>query len=423
MARKVKDATLDSREARRKLKVRGKPHYKMLDRGLHLGYRRLGGGASGTWVVRHYVGEQAYRVSKIGMADDVSDADGVKVFDFYQAQTKAREHVIADRTNGGPLTVAKAMEAYCDWLDVNRKTGKDARLRANALINPVLGNVAVAALTADMIRKWHADLAKTAPRVRTREGLKQRYKVVDKHDEETMRRRKVTANRTLTYLRAALNMAWREGHVASNTAWSRVKPFENVNVARIRYLQIAEAKRLINACDPDFRQLVQAALETGARYGELTRLRVHDFNRDSGTLTIRTSKTGKGRHIVLTEEGVAFFGQLCAGRPGSAIMLVKANGEAWGRSEQGTLMRKACERAKITPPIGFHGLRHSWASLAVMAKVPLLVVAKNLGHRDTRMVEMHYGHLAEDYVSKAIREGAPRFGFKPDKKIATLTGR
>jgi integrase len=101
-------------------------------------------------------------------------------------------------------------------------------------------------------------------------------------------------------------------------------------------------------------------------------------------------------------------------------MLVKANGEAWGRSEQGLLMRKACEIAKITPPIGFHGLRHTWASLAVMAKVPLLVVAKNLGHRDTRMVELHYGHLAEDYVTKAIREGAPRFGFKPDKKVTAL---
>jgi integrase len=313
------------------------------------------------------------------------------------------------------------MEAYCDWLDVNRKTGKDARIRAHALINPVLGDVAVAALTADQLRTWHVDLAKAAPRVRTREGLKQQYKAIDKHDEETMRRRKVTANRTLTYLRAALNMAWREGHVASNTAWSRVKPFADVNVARIRYLQIAEAKRLLNACDPDFRQLVQAALETGARYGELTtRLQVHDFNRDSGTLAIRTSKSGKGRHIVLTDEGAAFFRQLCAGRPGAEVILLKASGEAWGRSEQGPLMRKACEITKITPPIGFHGLRHTWASLAVMAKVPLLVVAKNLGHRDTRMVEIHYGHLAEDYVTKAIREGAPRFGFKPDRKVAAI---
>jgi integrase len=45
-----------------------------------------------------------------------------------------------------------------------------------------------------------------------------------------------------------------------------------------------------------------------------------------------------------------------------------------------------------------------------MNGVPLLVVAKNLGHADTRMVETHYGHLAPSYIADAIRAGAPRFG-------------
>jgi hypothetical protein len=46
--------------------------------------------------------------------------------------------------------------------------------------------------------------------------------------------------------------------------------------------------------------------------------------------------------------------------------------------------------------------------------VPLLVVAKNLGHADTRMVEKHYGHLAPSYVADAIGAGAPRFGGTPN---------
>jgi hypothetical protein len=54
--------------------------------------------------------------------------------------------------------------------------------------------------------------------------------------------------------------------------------------------------------------------------------------------------------------------------------------------------------------------------------MPLMVVARNLGHVDTRMVEKHYGHLAPSYVADAIRAGAPRFGFKPDKKVAALAG-
>jgi hypothetical protein len=44
-----------------------------------------------------------------------------------------------------------------------------------------------------------------------------------------------------------------------------------------------------------------------------------------------------------------------------------------------------------------------------MGGVPLFVIAKNLGHADTRMVEKHYGHLAPSYVADAIRAGVPRF--------------
>jgi hypothetical protein len=55
-----------------------------------------------------------------------------------------------------------------------------------------------------------------------------------------------------------------------------------------------------------------------------------------------------------------------------------------------------------------------------MSGVPLLVVAKNLGHADTRMVERHYGHLAPSYIADAIRAGAPKFGFTPDPTVVTL---
>jgi len=49
--------------------------------------------------------------------------------------------------------------------------------------------------------------------------------------------------------------------------------------------------------------------------------------------------------------------------------------------------------------------------------------SENLGHVDTRMVEKHYGHLAPSYIADAIRAGAPKFGFKPDQKLATLAGK
>src|SRR6266536_5910218 len=105
-----------------------------------------------------------------------------------------------------------------------------------------------------------------------------------------------------------------------------------------------------------------------------------------------------------------FLLQLCAGRAGHDSMFQTAAGEPWKKSHQNRPMADACERAKISPPIGFHGLRHTYASLAVMNGAPLLVLAKNLGHTDTRMVERHYGHLAPSYITDAIRAAAPRFG-------------
>src|SRR5215813_3532474 len=95
-------------------------------------------------------------------------------------------------------------------------------------------------------------------------------------------------------------------------------------------------------------------------------------------------------------------------------------GGAWQKSEQARPMAEACTNGKIKPAISFHGLRHTWASLAVMNGTPLLVVAKNLGHKDTRMVEKHYGHLAPSFIADAIRAGAPKFGIGVDRKVTSL---
>jgi integrase len=155
---------------------------------------------------------------------------------------------------------------------------------------------------------------------------------------------------------------------------------------------------------------VRAALHTGARYSELARLTVADFHSDSGTIAIARSKSGRSRFVHLTDEGIAFFRQLCVGRAGHEIMLLKANGNPWKKAQAGRPMAAAVRRAQITPSISFHTLRHSYASLSVMGGVPLHVLSKNLGHVDTRMVEKVYGHLEDGYVREAIRNGAPQFG-------------
>jgi integrase len=422
MSRTIRDASLDSRTARARLKARGKPYYRAIEPGLHLGYRRPTSGA-GKWLARHYTGNQTYQLETIATADDYSDADGVAVLNFKQAQEKARGRMVARAhtaaCKGAPVTVADAMESYIEFLANNRKSASDARYRDTAFIRPKFGDVEVAALTADMLRRWQSDLAKQPPRLRTKKGHEQQFGKLGL-DDEAKRRRRASANRTLTVLKAALNLAFRDGRVPSDIAWRGVKRFGGTDTARLRHLSLTEAKRLINAADTDFRRLVQGALQTGARYGELTRLRVHDFNQRAGTVEVRQSKSGKSRHIVLSDEGVALFCQLCAGRAGDELIFLKANGKPWGRAHQGKPMAVANAVAKIKPPTNFHSLRHTWASLALMNGVPLMVVARNLGHNDTRMVEKHYGHLTPSFITDAIRANAPKFSFKPDRKIAAF---
>jgi integrase len=443
MARKIRDAELDSRKARERLKARGKPHWRAIERGLHIGYRRLKGRA-GSWTARHYDGDRGYSTEVLGIADDFSDAfkggkvdpktcallaatpaDAILSFDQAVAKARARKeertHVAAG--GSGPFTVQNAVENYLVWYQANRKAFADARRWANAFILPAFGDVEASALTTAAIRKWHENLAAQPARIRTAKGEPQRHRALAAGDADAVRRRRATANRILTLLRAALNRSFRDGLIPSDVEWRRVQPFGKVDAARVQHLSVTEAKRLINGCPTlDFKNLVQAALATGARYGELCRVRVADFNGDAGTLAVRVSKSGKARHIVLADEGIGFFRELTLGRRGDEVMLLRANGTPWGKGGQSALMVAACERARITPRIGFHGLRHTWASLAVMGNMPLVVVARNLGHVDSKMVERVYGHLTEGFIAKAVREHAPAFGFKPLRKNVRQLG-
>ena len=426
MARTVRDANLESRAARLRLKPSGKPYYRAIDEGLHIGYRR--GKTAGKWVMRAYLGNEAYRVETIGSADDTLDADGAEFLNFSQAQNLARTKYVEGKriaaglpAQGGPYTVALCIEDYLRWLEQHRKTAKDARWRADALILPTLGKIDCEKLTTKQLRDWRDAAAEAPARIRTKVGDKQLFKTApDQDPTEAKRRRRASVNRVLTILKAALNHAWRDQKISTDQAWRALKPFAQADAARIRYLTVEEAKRLLNATSARFHDLVHAALLTGCRSGELAALQAGDFNPDSGTLQVRTSKSGKGRHVVLTDEGLGFFGRLAAGQPTRAILLPTEAGTRWAKSQQSRPMTDACKAARIDPPAGFHTLRHTYASLSIMNGAPLMVIARNLGHVDTRMVEKHYGHMSSTYIADAIRASVPRFGVEADRKVVAL---
>ena len=428
MARTVRDANLETRTARLRLPIRSEPYWRGLEKGFALGYRRRGKG--GTWLARRRPEAGGYAEHKIGTSDDLQDADGVAILDYGQAQKAAREWWRTELRSeeghdarSGPYTVADAVSEYLkEFEGRGGKSVYHTRRAAETHVLPALGTATIGKLTARKIEDWHRSLATKPALARSKPGRKPNHRKPDK-TTDGVRKRRATANRILTVLKSALNHAWKSGQVASDDAWRRVKPFRAVETARVRYLSEAECVRLVNGCEPAFSELVRGALLTGCRYSELTTLHVADFNADAGVVTVRASKAGKPRHVVLTHEGQRLFATLTAGKLGVDPIFTRADGGLWAKSHQLRPMLAACARAKIKPAVSFHVMRHTHGSALAMRGVPMAVIAKQLGHADTRMTEKHYAHLAPSYVADTIRSHFPTLGITADSQITPFRKR
>jgi hypothetical protein len=232
MAGTVKHARLESPSARNRLKRGRQPHWQALVEGrVHLGWQCQKGDPAGRWVLRRYIGNRKYRMTALGLANDAGKADGQRVLSFEQAEAKARAMVEAP--NGGGkierLTVRQAFERYIEHKHDQGQPVGDVLSRGTAHIVPSLGDLVVAELTAETLRKWLATMAARPAQNRPKAG-KPNFRPAPDTDEGK-RARQASANRVLTMLKAALNHAYDEGHVANRDAWGRkLKPFRNVEV-------------------------------------------------------------------------------------------------------------------------------------------------------------------------------------------------
>jgi len=318
----------------------------------------------------------------------------------------------AMQSSRGKITVRELAEQYFAARRVASRSQLSADLDAgkfDAAVLPKFGDERVADLTTTALRQWRDGIVDAALAD---------FTGGDDERRERQRRAQATANRTWTVFRAALNWGFREGLIASDTAWRSVKPFRHVDRPRTRTLTVAEARRLLNASTPDFRPMVRAALLSGLRYGELTRLRVSDYAHDG--LVVANGKSGETKRTPLTREGVEFFDSLTAGKPGDALIFSKADGTPWGYQDQKGRMARACKHAGIAPPATFHDLRRSYGSLLVNARAPIAVIAEALRHSDTRMTQRAYAHLLERTVRSELEKALPRIGPKVSRKVARL---
>src|SRR5690348_583647 len=121
MARTIRNAKLDTRSARLRIRMGSEPVWVSMARGLAVGYYRPGSGGAGTWRARLRTSSGRYRKVALGVADDFAEADGMLVLSWGQAQAGARAWFDRARfdtgeevPHRGPFTVADAWMLYLE---------------------------------------------------------------------------------------------------------------------------------------------------------------------------------------------------------------------------------------------------------------------------------------------------------------------
>ena len=215
-----------------------------------------------------------------------------------------------------------------------------------------------------------------------------------------------TCNRALFLLKYALNCALRWGFISDSPARDvQALPEKEF---RERYLTEDEARRLLEILkeekDQQAAHVVRLLLFTGARKSEILAARWENVDVERRILTVPLSKSGKARHIPLSEAAL----QVLANLPRCSEWLFPSP-----RTEGHiTSVFNAWDRVRTKAglkDVRLHDLRHSFASFLVNDGCTLYEVQKILGYHDPK-VTTRYAHLAQDSLLKAANAVGKRLG-------------
>lgn len=213
-----------------------------------------------------------------------------------------------------------------------------------------------------------------------------------------------TVNNMLTVLRKSLSLA---------VEWGRLQSVPRVGFLRVKkpkidFLTFEEAPRLVAGADAEWAAMILCGLRAGLRQGELLELRWEDVDLAQGVLRIRRAvydgvvdvpKGGRGRDVPMSNELVAAMRVLPSRFAGKLVWPGEA-GRALTKGECKWPLWRACRKAGLRR-IGWHVLRHTFASHLIMRGVPLKVVQELLGHTDITTT-MRYAHLAPGISRSAV---------------------
>ena len=210
-----------------------------------------------------------------------------------------------------------------------------------------------------------------------------------------------TINRYIAAISVVFSYACREYGLQVNPI--RKIPSLPENNERTRFLSEAERTRLFSSCRASHWDklylIVLLAITTGARKGELTKLKWNDIDFERRTAYVSTTKNGQPKVMPLTNEVVKELNRFKDQEP---ELIFNSEIKTDKPYEFRKLWLKALDKAEIDN-FRFHDLRHTCASYLAMNGCSLLEIADVLGHKQISMTA-RYSHLCVSHKQKLIKK-------------------
>jgi len=303
------------------------------------------------------------------------------------------------------LTVRQLANAYC----ITYKGRDHAKLTRVEWWCSKLGDVRVIDLDADQL----ADLLDTyadEPLLRYKGRAKDGSKKLEPHGK----RKPATVNRMKSTLGSLITFAKDRRLLPRGFASPlRDVPGRRENNAKTRYLTLDEQTKLLKVAHLSrwkrMHLFILMALRTGARKQELLNLVGGDLDLEQRTATVRRTKTGRAKVLVLTADVVNEIKRV--GVPKSDQLLFpsqRKTNEPRPYEVQKMFSKVVKDAGLVTAdkpdPVTIHTLRHSFASTLAQRGVSLVAISDALGHSSAAQVTMRYSHLSVDSRRQMIDE-------------------
>ncbi|WP_374607249.1 tyrosine-type recombinase/integrase [Thermomonas sp.] len=371
---------IDKTTVRNKLPQRREPYWGApVERGLFVGFRRLAIG--GNWIARFRTadGKQAYQ--SLGAVTAENDYERAK-----QEARRWRKGLEAGIRQSDVVTVADACRFYVTELQ-REKRDNTAKAAQQTLARTVLGD-SLGDIKLDQLRERH--LVEWRERLESGEFTPSPVK----GGKAVKALSPPVFKRTLSTLKAALNLAVRKRYVSPDRAieWKEIKPEKDADGRRDLYLDRNQRRALLEAADEPTRALMECIALTGCRPGDpAAALRKH-YDAKTGSVTFITK--GRNRTIPVSPTAKALLDKMAKGKLPMAYLFTQADGSPWDSRTWYDHVRAAVEKAGLPRETVLYNLRHSWITDAIIGGMDLLTVAKLTG-TSLAMIEKHYGHLVQ----------------------------